>query len=170
MNSLKTVLVTGGAGYVGSVLVPKLLAAGYRVKVLDLYVFGDHVLDAVKDHPRLEQIKGDMRDGGLLGRGRARLRRRHPSGLHLQRPELRAGPRPGQVDQLRLLLRSRRSRPRQPASGGSSTPRRPASTASRTKRNVTEDLAAGAADRLLEIQGAVRGRAAARSVARLYAR
>lgn len=65
-NSIKTVFVTGGAGYVGAVLVPKLLAQGYRVKVLDLYIYGDHVLDAVKDHPGLEQIKGDLRDRKLL--------------------------------------------------------------------------------------------------------
>lgn len=65
-NSVKTVFVTGGAGYVGAVLVPKLLAQGYRVKVLDLYIYGDHVLDAVKDHPGLEQIKGDLRDRKLL--------------------------------------------------------------------------------------------------------
>jgi nucleoside-diphosphate-sugar epimerase len=65
-NSLKTVFVTGGAGYVGAVLVPKLLAQGYRVKVLDLYIYGDHVLDSVKDHPGLEQIKGDLRDRKLL--------------------------------------------------------------------------------------------------------
>src|SRR3989338_6528033 len=63
-----TVLVTGGAGYVGSALVPKLLAGGYRVKVLDLYLFGDDVLDAVKGHPYLEQIKGDIRDQELLRR------------------------------------------------------------------------------------------------------
>lgn len=69
MNSnLKTVLVTGGAGYVGSVLVPKLIAAGYRVRVLDLYLYGHHVLDAVKDNPNLEQIKGDIRDKALLER------------------------------------------------------------------------------------------------------
>jgi nucleoside-diphosphate-sugar epimerase len=61
-----TVFVTGGAGYVGSVLVPKLLAAGHRVKVLDLYMYGDHVLDSVRDNPRLEQIKGDLRDQALL--------------------------------------------------------------------------------------------------------
>jgi len=59
-------LVTGGAGYVGSVLVSKLLAKGYRVKVLDLYLYGEGVLDAVKDHPNLEQIKGDIRDRALL--------------------------------------------------------------------------------------------------------
>ena len=59
---LKTVLVTGGAGYVGSALVPKLLDAGYRVKVLDLFMYGDHVLNSVQGHSHLEQIKGDIRD------------------------------------------------------------------------------------------------------------
>jgi nucleoside-diphosphate-sugar epimerase len=52
------VLVTGGAGYVGSNLVPKLLAAGYRVSVLDLCIYGD-VLAA---HPALRVVKGDLRD------------------------------------------------------------------------------------------------------------
>ena len=66
MKSIKSVLVTGGAGYVGAVLVPKLLKKGYRVKVLDLYLYGDNVLDAVKDNPNLEQIKGDIRDRALL--------------------------------------------------------------------------------------------------------
>ncbi|MBI2358606.1 MAG: NAD-dependent epimerase/dehydratase family protein [Deltaproteobacteria bacterium] len=66
MKQLDTVLVTGGAGYVGSVLVPKLLQSGYRVRVLDLYIFGQNALDGVKDHPRLEQIKGDIRDQNLL--------------------------------------------------------------------------------------------------------
>ncbi|HEX7447897.1 MAG TPA: SDR family oxidoreductase [Pirellulales bacterium] len=60
------VLVTGGAGYVGAVLTPKLLAAGHAVTVLDAYYFGDHVLDAVGDHPRLTQIKGDLRDRATL--------------------------------------------------------------------------------------------------------
>ena len=62
------VLVTGGAGYVGAELVPALLGRGHRVKVLDLYMFGEHVLDAVKEHPDLEQITGDIRDRGLLER------------------------------------------------------------------------------------------------------
>jgi nucleoside-diphosphate-sugar epimerase len=65
-KSLQQVLVTGGAGYVGAVLVPKLLAVGYRVRVLDLYIFGEDVLEGVKDHPNLEQIKGDIRDEALL--------------------------------------------------------------------------------------------------------
>lgn len=64
----KTIFVTGGAGYVGAVLVPQMLARGYKVKVLDVYIYGEHVLDAVKDHPNLEQIKGDIRDQSLLRR------------------------------------------------------------------------------------------------------
>ena len=62
------VLVTGGAGYVGSALVPRLLAEGYRVRVLDLYLFGDDVLDGVKPNPALEEIRGDLRDPAVVGR------------------------------------------------------------------------------------------------------
>ena len=65
-HNSRTVLVTGGAGYVGAVLVPRLLAAGHEVRVLDLYLYGEDVLDAVKDHPRLQQIQGDLRDQALL--------------------------------------------------------------------------------------------------------
>src|SRR5438270_3296331 len=68
MKESRQVLVTGGAGYVGAVLVPQLLEQGYRVKVLDLYLFGNDVLDAVKDNPKLEQTKGDLRDQTLLKR------------------------------------------------------------------------------------------------------
>lgn len=68
MKRFNTILVTGGAGYVGTVLVPKLLMAGYQVKVLDLFIYGDDVLDAVRHHPALEIIKGDLRDQRLLER------------------------------------------------------------------------------------------------------
>ena len=57
------ILITGGAGYVGSKLVPKLLKNGHHVKVLDLMIYGDDVLD---DHPNLEKIKGDIRNQELL--------------------------------------------------------------------------------------------------------
>ncbi len=57
------ILVTGGAGYVGSKLVPKLLKSGHHVKVLDLMIYGEDVLD---NHPNLEKIKGDIRNQELL--------------------------------------------------------------------------------------------------------
>ena len=44
-----TVLVTGGGGYVGAVLVPKLLAKGYRVRVIDLFLFGTDVLPRLRN-------------------------------------------------------------------------------------------------------------------------
>ncbi len=55
---MKTILVIGGAGYVGSALVPALLNRGYQVRVLDLYLFGTDVL---AKHNNLTQIKGDIR-------------------------------------------------------------------------------------------------------------
>jgi len=66
MSDIKTILVTGGAGYVGALLVPKLLRAGYKVKVLDLYLYGDDVLAEAHGNPNLEEIKGDLRDVQLL--------------------------------------------------------------------------------------------------------
>jgi len=45
-----------------------MLERGYRVKVVDLYIYGEDVLDAVREHPNLEQIKGDIRDQALLRR------------------------------------------------------------------------------------------------------
>jgi nucleoside-diphosphate-sugar epimerase len=59
---LNTILVTGGGGYVGAVLVPKLLNAGYKVKVLDLFIYGEDVLSECGENPNLIQIKGDIRN------------------------------------------------------------------------------------------------------------
>jgi nucleoside-diphosphate-sugar epimerase len=60
-RKIRRVLVIGGAGYVGSALVPKLLAKGHHVRVLDLLLFGDEPLAAVLGHPRLEIIRADFR-------------------------------------------------------------------------------------------------------------
>jgi nucleoside-diphosphate-sugar epimerase len=68
MDTGRQVCVTGGAGYVGAVLVPRLLARGYRVRVLDLHIFGHEALGEVAGHPRLEEITGDIRDEALLRR------------------------------------------------------------------------------------------------------
>lgn len=57
----KRVMVTGGAGYVGSNLVPKLLAAGYQATVLDLYIYGD-VFANLASNPNLTEVKGDLRN------------------------------------------------------------------------------------------------------------
>src|SRR5580692_2494802 len=59
----KRIMVTGGAGYVGSNLVPKLLDAGYEVSVLDLYIYGD-VFAGQNGNSKLRQTKGDLRDPG----------------------------------------------------------------------------------------------------------
>jgi len=59
-KQFKRVMVTGGAGYVGSNLVPKLLAADYQVAVLDLYIYGD-VFANLASNPNLTEVKGDLR-------------------------------------------------------------------------------------------------------------
>lgn len=59
------VLVTGGAGYVGSALVPKLLDDGHRVTVLDLYIYGDVFAD-LKAHPQFREVKGDLRNAATV--------------------------------------------------------------------------------------------------------
>src|ERR1700726_3678256 len=60
-NRFKRVLVTGGAGYVGSSLVPKLLNPGYEVAVLDLFIYGEVFAD-LNDGAKLIQVKGDLRN------------------------------------------------------------------------------------------------------------
>ena len=61
-STLKNVLVTGGAGYVGHVLVPRLLAADHVVTVYDILYFGCRL----PNHPNLRVIKGDIRDTAAL--------------------------------------------------------------------------------------------------------
>src|SRR5436190_16600042 len=62
------ILVTGGAGYLGSILVPELLAAGHRVTVLDNFMFRQNSLAAVCADPRFSVERGDARDAAALKR------------------------------------------------------------------------------------------------------
>ncbi len=63
---LKNVLVTGGAGYVGNLLVPQLLEDGHKVTVYDIMYFGKDTLPL--DHPGLSVVESDIRDTATLGK------------------------------------------------------------------------------------------------------
>jgi nucleoside-diphosphate-sugar epimerase len=58
---MKHILVTGGAGYLGSTMVPELLNAGYKVSVIDNFMFKQTSLNHVCHHPNFEIVKGDIR-------------------------------------------------------------------------------------------------------------
>ena len=60
-GKIRTVLVIGGAGYIGSALLPKLLAKGYRVTLLDLLLYGTDPIKDVINHPRLKVLQEDFR-------------------------------------------------------------------------------------------------------------
>lgn len=65
MDNNKIILVTGGAGYVGSRLIPKLLAAGYYVRVLDALFFCNGI-KTLLGHSFLEFLEGDVRDMSVV--------------------------------------------------------------------------------------------------------
>ena len=65
-SRFKSILVTGGAGYVGSALVPELLRQAYRVKVVDLFWYGRDVFGDLDRHPQLELVELDIRDSARL--------------------------------------------------------------------------------------------------------
>ena len=60
-ESNRQVLVIGGAGYIGSALLPKLLNNGFQVRLLDALIYGDGPIQAVSGHPNLDIIEGDFR-------------------------------------------------------------------------------------------------------------
>ena len=60
------ILVTGGAGYLGSTLVPDLLSAGHEVKVLDNFMFKQSSLNHVCYHPKFSVIKADIREESTM--------------------------------------------------------------------------------------------------------
>jgi len=66
LTEIRRILVTGGAGYVGSALVPRLIDAGYEVNVLDLYLYGEDIFGDHHSHSNLREIKGDLRDLSIV--------------------------------------------------------------------------------------------------------
>ncbi len=60
-DKIDTVLVIGGAGYIGSALVPKLLERGYKVILLDLLLYGTDPIQEYLSHPRLQVVQADFR-------------------------------------------------------------------------------------------------------------
>ncbi|MBI4223670.1 MAG: NAD(P)-dependent oxidoreductase [Deltaproteobacteria bacterium] len=65
---MKTIAVTGGGGYVGSVLVPFLLRHGYAVKVIDCFWYGEETFASASSNGSLHKVRGDIRDEALLTR------------------------------------------------------------------------------------------------------
>jgi len=63
------ILVTGGGGYIGSVLIRMLLENGYRVRVLDKFTFGIEPIAEIINHPNMEVIIGDIRKMDDLKKG-----------------------------------------------------------------------------------------------------
>ena len=62
----KNILITGGAGYIGSVFLPHLLDEGYNVTVLDNFMYRQSSLLAICHHKNLHIVVGDVRDEALL--------------------------------------------------------------------------------------------------------
>jgi nucleoside-diphosphate-sugar epimerase len=60
------ILVTGGAGYLGSILVPELLAAGHQVTVVDNFMYQQSSLNHVCHHPQFEVVRGDVRSEATM--------------------------------------------------------------------------------------------------------
>lgn len=65
-NSRENILVTGGAGYIGSILVPELLRTEYKVTVLDNFMYRQNSLLECMANENFDVIKGDARDEGIL--------------------------------------------------------------------------------------------------------
>ena len=78
---MEKIFITGGAGYVGSRLVPKLLNLGYEVTVLDLMIYGENVIE---NHKKLKKIKGDIRDKALLEKNFTRSSNHYTFSLYIK--------------------------------------------------------------------------------------
>ncbi len=66
MTETRSILVTGGAGYIGSILVPALLDRGFKVTALDTFMFKQNSLASSCSNPNFQIVRGDARDADLL--------------------------------------------------------------------------------------------------------
>lgn len=109
------VLVTGGAGYLGSILVPALLEQGHEVRALDTFRFDQTSLLACCAHPRFEVVRGDCRDESVLRKALVGADWIIPLAAVVGAPACAAdqvAARTVNVDALRLLLSLRSARQR----------------------------------------------------------
>ncbi len=84
MNADRHVLITGGAGYIGSLLVSELLVAGFHVTVIDNLLFGGDSLLAFLRHPRFRFVKADVIERRAI---KDALRRESAAGRKWSKPE-----------------------------------------------------------------------------------
>ena len=134
------ILVTGGAGYVGSTLVPMLLEQGHRVRVYDSLKFGGHGLLPCCQNRHFELIKGDVTDADGVKKALDGM----DAIVHLAAivgyPACKKEPQVAQttnVEGTRNLLNLRKADQKVVfASTGSSTARSPTTSATRTRRSA----------------------------------
>ncbi len=104
------VLVTGGAGYIGSVLCETLLVTGHHVTVLDNLMYGQHTLFHLCAHPALEFVYGDARDERVLAPLLARADAIIPLAAVVGAPACDADPALAQAVNFEAILRLDRLR------------------------------------------------------------
>ena len=97
----ESVLVTGGAGYLGSILTGQLLKQGFRVTVLDNLMYGEQSLFHLCSEPRFQFVLGDVRDQRVVRRLVVRSGRPDPPGRDRRGTGMRSRSCPDRVGQFR---------------------------------------------------------------------
>ncbi len=84
MNGERHILITGGAGYIGSLLASELLMAGFRVTVIDSLLFGGELILGLLSNPNFHFVKADVTEPRAIKDG---LRGEHITGTAWPKPE-----------------------------------------------------------------------------------